>query len=204
MNINRKNVVSSVALVAVGVLGFWLFYFNTGESELTVVSEEQYQDETAIENSNDVPEEIQDSVVESSSTLLPLTYKNLQFEFQMDIPLGYTGSSFVEGAGVTVLIQNTDVTNESFQIYIAPFDEEGELSPERIKQDLPGLVITEPQIAIVGGGEKDALIFIGESEEFGKTREVWFVHNGNLYQVIAPLTMEGIVGPIMETLHFNQ
>jgi hypothetical protein len=143
-----------------------------------------------------------DTVTASGNVQLPITYQNKQFGFELDLPEGYTGSSFTEGFGVTALLQNPE-TGESFQIYIAEFDEEGPLTVERIQQDLPDLVITEPQVALIAGGRQEALIFIGESEDFGKTREVWFVHGEQLYQVIAPFEMEQSIGPIMESLRFQ-
>lgn len=142
-----------------------------------------------------------DVIVQSENVALPLTYRNTQFGFEIDLPEGYTGSSFVEGSGVTALLKNPE-TGEGFQIYIQAFDETESITLERIKQDVPGLVIENPQNALIAGGEIEALIFIGESEDFGKTREVWFVKDGLLFQVIAPFEMEQTVGLTMESFQF--
>lgn len=133
------------------------------------------------------------------------TYTNEHYGFSFTHPAGLSIGSFEQGAGDVILAQSTTDTaahKESFQIYVAPFDEPGPITPERIKKDLPSLRVEEPKLVVIGGG-LEALIFTGQSEDFGESREVWFVHGGHLYQITTHAGQDNFIGPILETWRFN-
>jgi hypothetical protein len=129
-------------------------------------------------------------------------YVNSKYHFSFIYPAGLSISTFIEGEGDVVLVQN-QTTNESFQIYIASFDEPWPVTPERIKQDLPDMVIREPLYVALGGGAFDALIFKSEGEALGETREIWFIHDEHLYQVTTRSDLDALVGAIFETWQFQ-
>lgn len=205
MNV-KKPIITFVLMIAIGAGVFFVYdsknntaqdpYFSfealLSKLELT---EPEVEAETLVE--------INDSVTASGDKELPLTYINKQFGFQFNLPEGYSGSSFTEGNGVTVLLQNQTL-GQTFQIYIQNFDETEAVTIDRIQQDVPDLTINNPLNAIIARGDIEALVFEGVSDDFGKTREVWFVKGGNLYQVIAPFEMEHTIGPIVESLSFSE
>lgn len=130
-------------------------------------------------------------------------------------PLGFsfihatdlTVTAFDEGAGEMVLVH--DATNagskREFQIYAAPFDEAGPLTAARIHKDLPDMEITDAQPVLIGSNKDiDALIFFSNNPSIGKTREVWFVHGGYMYQVTGYADADAIVGPLLDTWSFAE
>lgn len=153
-------------------------------------------------------------------------YANPDFGFSFRYPKDFTLTELEDEAGVTVLLQKegarpvrsnapeetvdplADQTSngarEGFQIYISEFDEAGPITPERIKQDLPDMVINSPQQVSIGE-VKDitALIFLSKHESLGDVREVWFAANGLLYQLTAYADMDNFIGPILETWKFQ-
>ena len=146
-------------------------------------------------------EELREGTVEEVEERNTERYTNTTYGFSLEYPKGYKVGVFEEVGGKVILIQNPQ-DREGFQIYVAPFDEPGPITPERIKLDLPDLRIDEPQRVVVGGGNIEALIFRGESEEFGESREVWFVYGDNLYQVTTHADLDHFIGPIMESWRF--
>lgn len=79
--------------------------------------------------------------------------------------------------GIIVLAESP---GESFQVFIAPFDEPGPLTPARIKKDLPQKVITNARNGTLDG--VSALAFTSE-EDGDAIFEIWLVHEGYLYQI---------------------
>lgn len=136
-------------------------------------------------------------------------YYHPTYGFSLKYPKGYFAGSFSEGESEILLFQKSS-EREGFQVAIIPFDEPGPISVERIRADLPGLIIEEPKQVLIGEDKAiEALVFFGESESFGKTREIWFVWppstqpNGNyLYQVTTHADMDRVIGPILDTLKF--
>jgi hypothetical protein len=151
--------------------------------------------------SQDVNDNGETSTVKNS---LSQTYTDGSYDFSFRYPDGFTASSFPEGeTGYVVLVQKSG-GRESFQIFISDFDESDSITPDRIKKDIPGFVIESPAEATIGE-KKDihALIFLGQNESLGKTREIWFVREGNLYQVTTYADMDNLIGPILETWKFD-
>ena len=130
-------------------------------------------------------------------------YISADYGFSFKYPEGFNASELDDDSGHTVLIQKSGV-REGFQIYLTLFDESGPITPERIKQDWPDMVVNSPQQVLIGE-KKDipALIFLSKHESLGDVREVWFVVNGFLYQLTAYADMDNFIGPITETLTFE-
>ena len=145
-------------------------------------------------------------------------YQNAVYGFSFEYPEDFRITEIPEDLGTTILVEKPG-TRESFQIFISEFDEPGPITAERVRQDLPDLPMENPQQVILGSRTSDgsptsggitALIFFGEDAALGKTREVWFIWPddprvaGNyLYQVTTYPDLDGLVGPVMDSLTFK-
>ena len=133
-------------------------------------------------------------------------YTDLQYNFSFQYPKDFTATKFQEGEeGSTILVQKTPSTGSgqaAFQIFISPFDEPGPLTAERVKQDLPDLIIKNPEQRVLKNGAK-ALIFFSEEPSLGQTREIWFVHNNFLYQISTYKELDSLVADILSTWEFH-
>jgi len=127
-------------------------------------------------------------------------FTDTQYGFSFQYPKDFTVTKFQEGEGDTILIQQKE--GGGFQVFISPFDEEGPLTKERVLQDLPDLKIENAENRVLKNGIP-ALIFFSQEESLGKTREVWFIKNGNLYQVTTTADLDSLVAQIIATWKFE-
>ena len=131
-------------------------------------------------------------------------YYNSDLGFSFQYPEGFLQTEFEDENGTVILFE---ASGRGFQIFVSPFDESGPLTAERIKKDLPNLVMENPTLTKVAG--EDSLSFIGSGGEF-KTAEVWFVWppepypNGNyFYQITSSAEFDEELSKIMATWKFQ-
>ena len=112
-------------------------------------------------------------------------YKNSQYGFSFQKPNGYNIGEFDQENGKIILVQMSKAAFDttSFQILITPFDEpEAIITKARINKEIPGLKVENAKEILVGAGK--GLQFESDNPVFGgKSAEIWFVHNSNLYQL---------------------
>lgn len=93
-------------------------------------------------------------------------------------------------------------TGDAFQIYLTPFKDQIVLTPEKIRQDIPDIVLDHFQEIRVSGVL--TLFFASQDEVFGDTYEVWFVHHGTLFQITSPAQNVDILKKILVTFRFQK
>ncbi|MDZ4284868.1 MAG: hypothetical protein U1A28_03525 [Patescibacteria group bacterium] len=133
-------------------------------------------------------------------------FSDPRYGFSHDYPLALRPSNVQDDEyGGEVFLFEGSGAEDGFQIFISPFDEPLEvLTPERIREDAPDMLIESPQVVLVGQGEQfRALIFFSEGESIGRTREAWFIHAGYLYQLTAPAARDAELARVMGTWQFE-
>jgi|SRR3989344_3252966 len=135
------------------------------------------------------------------------TFVHKGYGFSLNFPSNMVASNFREGEGEMINFQDNQ-NDDWFQVYITPWDEEEGISVERIKQDLPDISITAPQQVVIGPRQQEgvgpvALIFFSQDSGLGDTREVWFIAEGNLYQITTYKRLDSMLGLILSTIIFN-
>lgn len=154
---------------------------------------------------------------DSNLSDLPLEYKNESLGFSFRYPKGFKITEFSDGQGNVILAEGEN--GKSFQIYIQPFDEpafvetstgkEMTLTPERIRQDVPKIVMRNTQLYELDG--ISTIVFESEEPNFGPTFEVWFIypenpypHGNYLYQITSSADFAQEVTEIINTWRFHQ
>ena len=129
-------------------------------------------------------------------------YTNEDYGFSFQYPEDFTVNAFgAEKEGNMILVQGKG--ENGFQIYITDFDEDiPVITAARVHKDLPSLAIEQPQEAVLGA-DLHALIFWSQNPEIGKTREVWIVHEGAVYQITAPAAFDTKLAKIVGTWKFE-
>ncbi len=143
-------------------------------------------------------------------------YENSQYGFSFSYPGSSNVSDFADSGGKMILFKNA-ASDNGFQIFITAFDEpfdstqgkSGPITKERILKDIPDMAISGDEYINIGGfdkltasGEK-ALSFISQDDLGGKTREIWAVHDGYLYQIKAYENFEKQMMEILSSWRFS-
>lgn len=193
-----------IFLVLAGLAGGVFFFLKPNPMSLTTLNNTESSNDTEPEAiSNDViPGEIKK--VDSETNM----FVHKGYGFSVEFPKGMTATNFIEGDGEQILFQD-DSKKMWFQMYVTPWDETDDISVARIRKDLPNIVIKEPQTVIIGPKQKEgigpkALIFFSTDSGLGETREVWFVQDGNLYQITTYKRLDAVIGQILSTLAFQK
>lgn len=125
------------------------------------------------------------------------------YNFTFNYPKDFLVTETISEEGTNkILVESSKKKNQGFEISILPFDEPGPLTEARIKQDLPDMLmenVKETQIS----QNIQAISFNGFDESTGKTFEVWFIYNGNLYQFLSYSDFAEQMKKTLETLKFK-
>jgi len=138
---------------------------------------------------------------EGASANLTEEYVSPDYGFSFKYPKGFNATELSDDSPL-----DQDLTGQvsGFQVYITPFDEAEPLTGARILQDLPPSEVIDPKDVLIGEGKAiNAVIFLSTNPSFGKTREVWFIREGFLYQVTTYEGQDNLIGPILETFRFE-
>lgn len=118
--------------------------------------------------------------------------------FSFAYPEGFTPKLQSDGEDGQVVVVEDGA--QGVQIAIVPFDEDIALTPERIKTDIPDLVMERVETVAVAGVQ--AVAFQSTNASTAASSEVWFVHAGNLYLVSAPQGSEHLISGILTSWKF--
>ncbi|OGZ43464.1 MAG: hypothetical protein A3C84_01935 [Candidatus Ryanbacteria bacterium RIFCSPHIGHO2_02_FULL_48_12] len=136
---------------------------------------------------DDISEDARNTRDDESATRL---FASDKYGFALEYPRDLATSSFQEiEETMTYLFEGTDAKS-GFQIFVSPFDEEGPVTKERIRQDLPDLEVENLLEVIVTKQKIHATVFDSKDQAGAPTKEVWLVQGGYLYQVTAPREYE--------------
>ena len=193
----KKQTIIIVAVVVLLLSGAIIF--------LNLNKKSPQSEENSINEYQPVSDSIRDTYTltpskeDSANNVFADSYYGFSFEYPKD----FTASKFKEGEdGDTILVQEKGGKN-GFQVFIAPFDEPGPLTRERILRDLPDMIIRNAEHRVLKNGIP-ALIFFSEEPSLGETREIWFIYGGYLYQITATKEIDGLVAQIVATWKFRQ
>ncbi len=110
------------------------------------------------------------------------SYTDPMYGFSLRIPKGFLVSNLPEDQGEVIIAEHPSL-NLGFEVFIAPFDADGPLTVNTIRELNPSLSIREPVDIELEDGTA-ALRFASEDPRVGETRQIWFRRGGNLFQVI--------------------
>ena len=172
----KKYSVLTVLLIIVVVLGGY-FYFRNNSVK---------QDRNLLE-----------PVSRSQETLSE--YSDEQYGFSLFYPDGMTVKEFDEGGGAATITFEDAVNGSGFQIFILPYAE-SQVSEERFLLDVPSGVRNNPVDIQVDGVM--ATSFSSTNASLGDTWEVWFIHEGFLYELTTLKPLENLLDKIVQTWKF--
>lgn len=207
MNYFRQNsAIIALTAPAVAVIGaaVWQFAGDKSQqlSDLATSTEMSATSSAQATSTDQDPQPYEKQFATKEGGAGPNRFVSKKFDFTFQYPRKFSVSAFDDRGGHTVLVQRDD-GETAVQIFITGWDEPSNaVTPERIKKDLPDLAIREPRKMSMAGDDT-ALTFVGESQQFGTTREVWFARRGNLYQIITSAGGQEFLADLLETWRFR-
>jgi hypothetical protein len=104
------------------------------------------------------------------------------------------------GKGNTSTITFEDQKGDKgFQVFVVPYSD-ATVSAERFAMDVPSGVMLDAQEVTVDGARGSA--FFSQNLIMGETREVWFIHDGFLYEISTYKDLDLWLASIMKTWEF--
>ncbi|MEK7586796.1 MAG: hypothetical protein AAB453_02925 [Patescibacteria group bacterium] len=127
-------------------------------------------------------------------------YKNLLFHFSVVYPDNLEAKEYDDGTSASTITFEDLTRKQAFQIFIVPYVG-NEVTPEQFKKDVPSGIRKEPVDVIIGG--ERATIFFSEDVIGNKTREVWFIKDGFLYEISTRAELDTWLAQILSTWRFD-
>lgn len=128
-------------------------------------------------------------------------YANSAFKFSLHVPKEFSEAREYEesGGAMSATFQNP-ATGKGFQIYVTPYAEDY-ITPERLRLDVPSGVV-EDQVEVIIDGVR-ATLFSSKNSIMGQTKELWFINEGFLYEIVIYKDLEEQFSEIMQTWQFE-
>jgi len=126
-------------------------------------------------------------------------FKSERYSFSLLYPEAMIVKEFDEGGGASSFTFEDIKGSQGFQIFIAPYSG-SQVSPERFKQDIPSSIRKEPKDFQVDGVVATA--FYSEDQLLGETREIWFIHEGYLFELTTLKLLENLLSEVVGTWQF--
>jgi len=197
---NKKSqILIGIIVVAIIVFGIWyLAPKENGEWRMENGESSDKNGESVVENPELIPVETEQ---------FTKTYNSPNYHFSFRYPEGYTASAFgdflPDGTEASTIVVQDASNLQGFQIRISPFDEDIDMTEERIRKDIPDLEIREAQVVELGT-ERTGLAFLSDNEAYGgASREVWFVFRGNFYQISTYASLDALLQQVLQTWQFE-
>jgi hypothetical protein len=130
------------------------------------------------------------------------TYTHPELGFSFRYPAGYTLTELPQEEQGVVVVEDPTRPRQWFQVFSMPYDEAGPLTEARIRQDVPDITMEHPAPVQVAGEPGISFVQL-QTPDVGKTYEVWFVHNGTLYEVATSADRAAALQDILSTWTFQ-
>lgn len=119
--------------------------------------------------------------------------------FSIFYPNGLSVKEYNEKTGGFTVTFQEEKGDKGFQVFATPYSEV-QITPERFKMDIPSGVIKNSVHMIIDGAPAEA--FFSTNAVLGDTREVWFIHDGFLYEVTSVASLDQWFAEIMKSWKF--
>lgn len=184
----RNNYLLISGLLMIGIVfgAGGLYFYLQSEGEITPEISRLKDRGTAAVGASD------DSVV----------YNNERYGFQLKYPKGLVLKEFDEGGDSWTTVFQKPGERVGFQVYITPHPGKT-IDGKTILRDVPSGKIDDLKEEYIRP-DILAATFWSEAPLTGRNREIWFLHDGYIYEFTAYDAVEGWLREILQTLEFTK
>jgi hypothetical protein len=126
-------------------------------------------------------------------------YRNTHYHFSFFYPNDLSVKTHDEGRGAFTIVFENIQSAQGFQIFIVPYAGNS-ISSERFVKDEPSGVRKNLANVLIDGSTGAS--FYGANAALGDTAEVWFIHDGYLYEVTTLKTLDTWLSGILTSWKF--
>ena len=139
----------------------------------------------------------------TAATVVPphgTSYHNKQYHFSLTYPSDLSVDQYDEGHGTKSIAFQKGDEPLGFQMFITP-DPDEPITLAQVKADFSTLAMQDIETVTIGTGTP-ALAFSSNTPDLGPTRELWFVHDGYLFEITTYSNLGGWLRQIIDTIRF--
>jgi hypothetical protein len=190
MESRTQIIIVSIVIILLIAAGSYSLFFNDSSTPT------ENKDTTSL-NAESEPEPIVPQTTQVTAEMRG--YENRDFRFGLLYPQNLSVREYKEQGGALSVIFEDPSDGKGFQIYVTPYGD-GQITKERFQMDVSSGVMKEPTDVMVGGVR--GTMFLSTHSLMGETREVWFINNGFLYEVVTYKQLDEWLSGIMQTWQF--
>lgn len=127
-------------------------------------------------------------------------YTNDDYRFSLHYPHDMLAREYAEQGGAMNVTFEHPETGYGFQVYVTPYAEDY-VTQKQLQLDLTSGVMEDPVDIVIDNVR--GTMFFSENSIMGATREVWFISNGFLYEVVTYKDLDEWLATIMATWQFQ-
>lgn len=226
-NIKYKNITVGIIVISALAVGVY-FYLSKGNEQSDDISTSRSIPELSDSDTSSSPKEIFGSVnseqvpstssgqvsrienwtstvqhSDTSADKMPdgwSEYRSERYGFSLFYPLEMTAGEFDEGGGASTLTFEDKDDARGFQIFAVPYSGT-HVTEERFLRDVPSGVRKDPVDFYIGGTLATA--FYSTHPLLGDMVEVWFIHEGYLFELTTLQPLENLLAEVIQTLRFQ-
>jgi hypothetical protein len=181
--------IACIVVIAL-ILGGWFLFRGGGLVDVGGISPRFVGAVATVESNYVVPE-------------LDNNYRNDEYKFSLRMPEGFTAAELPEDENGGKAITFQDSQGNGIQVYVLPFSGDTQtLTADMIRRDIPDMQVESVQEVEIGNNR--GVAFLSDNEAYGgKSREVWFIFRGNLYQISTYAHLDNLLQTMIATWKFN-
>lgn len=129
-------------------------------------------------------------------------YSDPKYHFTFSYPDGFKVRTINTDNYYIVVVENGHDSTIGFQLAIS-LSPTPTLGQNELRAIAGSLAIKDPQMVTVGAGS-GGIAFVSDNQSFGgNSREVWFVYDGNLYQISTYMKNDALLRAVLGSWNFR-
>ena len=144
---------------------------------------------------------VRETLPETSLTNGTRRIQHPKYHFTLAVSSTTQIERYDEGGDSETLLFTDEQAGTEFQLFVTPYAQK-EITKGRLSTDIKSGDIREPTEIVLQNGTH-AMMFWSHAPLIGESREVWFIHDGYLYEMTVARELDSWLAGILNTIVFD-